>query len=154
MRPNDDAVSPVIGVLLLVGVTAALGATVWLISYNLSSHNPGVAPKVILVQDNNQDQLKAPRSDSADWSTLTLVANTHLHFRLNGQASPSTLDLPADRAIAASSVQDGIDAADYLDFCAVGGVATNVQVQVSYVDPDGRASAVLQQLTFPVVVAC
>ncbi len=154
MSSHDDAVSPIVGTMLLVAITVVLGAAIWIIVANLSKDGPSSAPNVLLVQDERQGHLTSPTTNVyADWSHIRLISSADAHFALNGVASLSSRALPADQAVAASLGYDRVDASDYLDFCVVG-VSGPATVKTVYDDPSQRENALLQEVPFAAVRPC
>jgi len=72
---NDEAVSPVIGVILMVAITVVLAAVVFVLVSNLSKGGSQSAPTLAISTDDTADRLIITSAASgADWSRLTVKA--------------------------------------------------------------------------------
>jgi flagellin-like protein len=142
---NEEAVSPVIGVILMVAITVVLAAVVFVLVSNLGKSSNS-APTFALSRDDATDRLSVTSADSdADWNRLAIkgpaqqdaavgppvVAGVHLHFGLNAAATDASGDcgtdaapaspMPADCVLSSNTeitgAADLMSAGEYLEFC-------------------------------------
>jgi len=68
---NEEAVSPVIGVILMVAITVVLAAVVFVLVSNLSKNSNTAAPNITFNQDNSGHTLTIVSADaSASWANI------------------------------------------------------------------------------------
>jgi flagellin-like protein len=70
-KANDEAVSPVIGVILMVAITVVLAAVVFVLVSNLSKNSNQSAPNISFSQDKSAKTLTVISADVAKWSDIT-----------------------------------------------------------------------------------
>jgi len=178
-KANDEAVSPVIGVILMVAITVVLAAVVFVLVSNLSKGGSQSAPNLAINTDDTLDRLVITSGSSgADWSRLSVkVASctqvtTLSQIRL-GTATPYQNDpavvggaalnaalanaganpCGAGTAVQVATTATPIAAGDFLAFCtgpSGATAATNVVVQIT----DTVANSVVGTYTFTSVVGC
>jgi flagellin-like protein len=81
-KANDEAVSPVIGVILMVAITVVLAAVVFVLVSNLSKNSNQSAPNISFNQDKAGKTLTIISADAADWKDITATvtgASTNTH---------------------------------------------------------------------------
>src|ERR1051326_867001 len=140
-KANDEAVSPVIGVILMVAITVVLAAVVFVLVTKLSNNNSSSAPTMsISVDDVNDRLVVTSASTGADWSRISVklssctqgVASSVINLGvatpyqgddattagadLNTAASSGTA-CGAGLTVAVTSASAIITANDFLDFC-------------------------------------
>ena len=70
-KANDEAVSPVIGVILMVAITVVLAAVVFVLVSNLSKNSNSSAPSMTFNQDRSSHYLQVISADpTADWKNI------------------------------------------------------------------------------------
>ncbi|HLF16186.1 MAG TPA: type IV pilin N-terminal domain-containing protein [Candidatus Thermoplasmatota archaeon] len=149
-RRGDEAVSPVIGTILMVAITVVLAAVV-LVLVNGTNGNGDSAPPVAMQRDEASDQVEVVRgSGDADWSLVEIRSSEALRFALNGAAGIASTQLPAGTFVAASASSNVIDAAEFLDFCGDGAIKSNVDITLRYTSPN----SVLEELHYLAIPAC
>ncbi|HUR63206.1 MAG TPA: type IV pilin N-terminal domain-containing protein [Candidatus Thermoplasmatota archaeon] len=166
---DEDAVSPVIGVILMVAITAVIAAVVFVVTTGLSSKNAQSAPTPVMQVDDINDRLTVVSATiGADWTRVQVTAPRCSGGIISlGGSGTSHHNQPAT-ASSATAVSTGgctgpnpkilvtannavIGAGDYLAFCAsTGSQATNVDIQLM----DTIANTVLGTYTFTSVRAC
>lgn len=105
----DEAVAPIIGVVIAVGITVVLGAVVYLVTTNLTakSQDQHIAPRIAFVRMASGVQVvSAPSNPAVDWTADLRVAGTcwsNSHLQLNGAAWPP----PAGTKVAPGDVLGG-----------------------------------------------
>src|ERR1041385_9213553 len=68
---NEEAVSPVIGVILMVAITVVLAAVVFVLVSNLSKNSNTAAPNITFNQDNAGHKLTIVSADAAaNWQNV------------------------------------------------------------------------------------
>jgi hypothetical protein len=103
LKGDIAAVSPVIGVILAVGITVTLGAIVYLVSTNLtsSSQHQHVAPRIGFLRIASGLQVaSSPTSPAVDWladirPTGTCYTNGHLMLTPEGGTLAGYSSTPA-----------------------------------------------------------
>lgn len=96
LRPQQDAVSPVIGVILMVAITVILASVVWVLVANLGGDHGHQAPSASFTfsaQDASSLTFQEVSQTTAwDWTTCSIRDNTGaLHtFTVNGLAPVPT----------------------------------------------------------------
>ncbi|MHB8634720.1 MAG: type IV pilin [Thermoplasmatota archaeon] len=76
-KANEEAVSPVIGVILMVAITVVLAAVVFVLVTKLSNNNSTSAPTLSFSTDSVADRLTlTAASTGADWSRVTVAATS------------------------------------------------------------------------------
>jgi len=76
---NDEAVSAVIGVILMVAITVAIAATVYVYVSGMIGDSPQQTPNMQLVRDNTQKRLTVASADPGNllWSQFNVtITNT------------------------------------------------------------------------------
>jgi flagellin-like protein len=167
---DDDAVSPVIGVILMVAITVVLAAVIFVIVSGMGNKSQQSAPTPVLQVDDINDRLSVvSASIGADWTRVKVTATlcTTGGIVNIGSSSATHQNMPAtiaatyaaisnsgcsglNPAIQVASATATINAGDYLAFCTSGGTATNVKIQLM----DTIANTVLGDYTFTTLKAC
>ena len=93
-RPGEEAVSPVIGVILLVAVTVVLSATVFVLAAGMNDDKAEPAPQLLMAADESADEAQVLRADRGlDWFEDLRVAGSCTPL-LNGAAFPAAAGTP------------------------------------------------------------
>jgi flagellin-like protein len=83
-KGNDEAVSPVIGVILMVAITVVLAAVVFVLVSNLSKGGSQSAPALSFNTDSVADKLTVTSAATgADWSRLSLKVTSCTQTQTN-----------------------------------------------------------------------
>src|ERR1700738_2716657 len=69
-KQNEEAVSPVIGVILMVAITVVLAAVVFVLVSNLSKNSNASAPNISFSQDKSGKTLTIVSADAANWKDI------------------------------------------------------------------------------------
>ena len=78
-RKTDEAVSPVIGVILMVAITVVLAAVVFVLVSNLSKNSNTAAPNITFNQDQSGHKLTIVSADaSASWANVKATVSCSL----------------------------------------------------------------------------
>ena len=164
-RANDEAVSPVIGVILMVAITVVLAAVVFVLVSNLGKGNQS-APTFALQRDDATDRLSVTSADSdADWNRLavkitsTVPAGACVSGNQDVQAATCAADADAFAATTGTNLDADnteltgtanlMSAGEYIEFCATA-LASGVTVVVV----DTTANSVIGTFTFNDIAAC
>ena len=162
-RANDEAVSPVIGVILMVAITVVLAAVVFVLVSNLGKGNQS-APTFALQRNDALDRLSVTSADTdADWNRLAIKASAAgTEMRLNCatgttlQAAGTPAGCPAQLAVATTNVEatgsaDLMSAGEYIEFCTT---ASPAATGITYTVVDTTANSVVGTFTFNDVAVC
>jgi flagellin-like protein len=159
-KQNDEAVSPVIGVILMVAITVVLAAVVFVLVSNLGKSSNS-APTFALNRDDASDRLSVTSADSdADWNRLaakvssTIPMGVTFYTHLNG---PTSAAGATDTALSASNTEitgtaDLMSAGEFLEFCEVGSAMPVTGVSIVIVDT--TANSVIGTFTFNDIALC
>ncbi|HEC89883.1 MAG TPA: type IV pilin [Thermoplasmatales archaeon] len=77
IEANDEAVSAVIGVILMVAITVAIAATVYVYVSGMIGTSPQSAPNIQFVKDDVNNKLTVAKAEpgNVDWSDLEISLN-------------------------------------------------------------------------------
>jgi flagellin-like protein len=160
-KQNDEAVSPVIGVILMVAITVVLAAVVFVLVSNLGKSSNS-APTFALSRNDATDQLSVTSADSdADWNRLAVKASSGVIttcVKLNAASGASCSGTDASTAqpvVTASNIDltataNLMSAGEYIEFCNPTTVATGV----TYTIVDTTANSVIGTFTFNDIAIC
>lgn len=145
---DEDAVSPVIAVILMVAITVVLAATVFVLVSDLGSQK--TAPAVNLEKDESNDRLVVKSAaDNADWNRIGIIANrtgnsatdsvAGARFALNAQSTAAGAESNdvGTSATAVSPDPNAMSVAEYIDFCGDGSAA--IELQITVVDTEANS---------------
>jgi len=91
---DDAAVAPIIGVILMVGITVTIGAVVWIVSANLTakSQDNHIAPRIAFSRMASGVQVvSTPANPPVDWTADLRIGGTcwsNSHLMLDSAAWP------------------------------------------------------------------
>jgi flagellin-like protein len=90
-QASDDAVSPVIGVILMVAITVVLAAVVFVLVSNLSKTSNN-APQISFSADDTNRKLTVVSgpAPAINWSSITIGGTCSSTFKLNGGTAGTT----------------------------------------------------------------
>jgi flagellin-like protein len=155
-KQNDEAVSPVIGVILMVAITVVLAAVVFVLVSNLGKGSSNT-PTFILNRNEATDRLSVTSADSdADWNRLAIKsdhadAGEAAFVELNAVATSSSTELTATNT-EITDVADPMQAGDFLAFCAEDAVAYSGPYTFTLVDTS--ANSVIGSYSFTDLIEC
>ena len=146
---DDDAVSPVIGVILMVAVTVVLAAVVFVLVQGLGADRP-VAHGLAVLLDEGDDQLLIAGANSVDnWENYEMRSSeavAGLHWVIDAEATSSDAVLSSTFvALSGGSLRAG----SAIDFCAETPLA-DVDVLIR----DANANTVVYRGHFRSIAAC
>jgi len=149
---SENAVSAVIGVILMVAITVAIAATVYVYVSGMIGGTKKSAPTVQFTKDESADRMIVATTDSGvPWTSLSLRSTIDARFNINGEA------IAASHLASANVVTDilqgdvatfavtGINIAGS-DFIDIEGVAAGTDVTISIIHKD--TNSVLQTILF------
>jgi FlaG/FlaF family flagellin (archaellin) len=166
---DQEAVSPVMGVILMVAIGVVLSGVVFVVVNGIGGKNTQSAPTPVMQVDDINDRLTVVSATiGADWTRVQVTATRCSAGIISlGSSGTSHQNQPAT-ASSATAISTGgctgpnpkilvtannavIGAGDYLAFCAsTGGQATNVDIQLT----DTIANVVVGTYSFTSVHAC
>jgi hypothetical protein len=146
----EDAVAPVVAVVLLVAITIVLAAVVFVLAAKVSDRDASNSPPMAFQRDETADRVTLVRgAPDKDWGQYQIRADRlvpGLVFDRNDAAglgdtalTPAAIDLPGG----------AVTAGDYYEFCATA-PATNVKV----IFIDKQKDQVVATWVFKEIAAC
>ena len=126
---DEEAVSPVMGVLLTVVITVTLAAVVFVVVRGIGDQ-PGSNARIAIARNDLTGRLTILQAqDVVDRADIQVRLQGGGHFALNGPASLGSTDLPDGAYVALTATRGtAITAGDYIEFC---GASTPEPVQVT-----------------------
>jgi flagellin-like protein len=125
---NEEAVSPVIGVILMVAITVVLAAVVFVLVSNLSKNSNTAAPNVTFNQDNSAHKLTIVSADaSAKWTSVKQTMTGGCTVNLNGGASVAS-------GSAVTTASQSIAAGDFLTVAGSAGSSCTMSLTYTTVN--------------------
>ena len=106
-RECEEAVSAVIGVILMVAITVAIAATVYVYVSGMIGTSPQTTPNLQFVKDNVNHKLTVASADPGNlkWSSFELTLNTTIQTSANWAVNfSSTNYLATSNLVAAGNV--------------------------------------------------
>jgi len=109
LKDKEDAVSAVIGVILMVAITVAIAATVYVYVSGMIGTSPQSAPNVQFVKDdiNNKLTVASAEPGNLHWGDLVIVPSNGLSWA-NLTANGFTFN----------STSDSVEAGDYISIAS------------------------------------
>lgn len=126
---TEEAVSPVIGVILMVAITVVLAAVVFVLVSNLSEGGDQ-APTMGFSKDESADRLNLISADAGlDWSQFNIVMDQPGFFELNSAADTTAgTDLVAGTPVAIGTAPAPVSAGNFIGLCGDTTAAANVRI--------------------------
>ena len=159
---DEDAVSPVIAVILMVAITVVLAATVFVLVSDIGK-NAGQAPMNMgITNSETDDNLVVTSAGTGDWDAIELRADQPVRFNLTGASGLTTAGtfLAQNTWVAANSGAGGktglASVSDTVDLCGTdtagtaGAALTNVRISMQ----DAEAKSLIGNWDFSTIVAC
>jgi flagellin-like protein len=175
----DEAVSPVIAVILMVAITVVLAATVFVLVSDIGGNTANSAPSISWTADEGNDRLTvSTAAQNADWNRLTVqldsctstgsaiafvgqdTATPDIYINEAADDDATTGDHDLNSAPSATTcsplsveitgVATKISAGDYIEFCVAPGTMANAKVTIK----DTTANAVVHTYTFTTIDPC
>lgn len=144
---GEDAVSPVIGVILMVAVTVVLAAVVFLMVNPVDEGEQ--SPTLSFRRDEGQDQIELVRGANGNWGDIRLFVSGGVHpglrYELNAEAGAASPEVGAGVVMPTADLRGG----DFVSFCADGG-ADDLSVGLTHID----SSTYLYEGTFLRIRPC
>ena len=146
---TDDAVSPVIGVILMVAITVVLAAVVFVLVSNLSDADAQV-PQMGITRDERNDQVKIIRADlGLNWQDFKINSDADIFFDLNAQATTADVEVDAGTQVAFTD-DVAVSGGNYISLCGDGLARTNVAIKIIHTD----SNTVVASTTFASIADC
>jgi flagellin-like protein len=117
LKADERAVSAVIGVILMVAITVAIAATVYVYVSNMIGGTKNQTPNVAFMTDSTSNKATVTTSDAnIKWSdvVVTLIPSTNYHYQVwynGGQTAAGAQDSTANPAIPTGTT---VTAGDYI----------------------------------------
>lgn len=160
---EDEAVSPVIAVILMVAITVVLAATVFVLVSDIGNQSNTSQPPVSWGMDEVQDRWSVSQApNQVSWASYSMRSATgNLYVALNVAASTTVTGTSGSILVDSDGVElntvsfenKNLGAGDYLEFCIsgapVGGV-TNVEITLNHI----ASNSIANQKTFANIAAC
>ena len=122
---EDDAVSAVIGVILMVAITVAIAATVYVYVSGMIGTSPQSAPELQLVKDDVNGKLTIAKADPGNlaWGDFTIVPDSTIEgLTLNaGGSTYAYNNVTKEWALGFSDTE--VNAGDYFNLSGTGAIA-------------------------------
>ena len=154
---EDEAVSPVIAVILMVAITVVLAATVFVLVSDIGNQSNTSQPPVSWGMDETTDRWSVSQApNQVSWASYNIKSSlADLKVALNEQGTDTSTaaGTTATELNSGTFAGDSLAAGDYLDFC-VGGSATlpstNVEITLTHIP----SNSIANQKTFASIAAC
>jgi len=153
----DEAVSPVIAVILMVAITVVLAATVFVLVSDIGSKSAKNAPQIGWSDDETNDRWQINQAPpTVPWSGFQLKASA---FSASMTAWKASVNADSNAANAGTSTGTGyvtitvttnMAGGDYLEFCAVGAAGTNIE----FVMLHSASNSIAHRFTFAALALC
>jgi len=139
---EEEAVSAVIGVILMVAITVAIAATVYVYVSGMVGGTPDTTPEITFTKDEGADRLIVAKSDSiTKWQDVSFKSDAKVTILINGEVIlASAADLtanvaytPVAAAMGVGAITDAIDAGDFIDIEGTDGVALTTVTTITLI---------------------
>ncbi len=153
-RTEEEAVSPVIGVILMVAITVVLAAVVFVLVSDLGGGDANAQPAISWKQSEAGDYAEVTSAEAdADWSEFELKMSQDGRFRvgavpLTGDATTVSPDGVAGEWV--TMIAGGIGGGDKLYFCVDSSAGPALTVTLRHID----SNAVAKEFSFNSVAQC
>jgi len=151
---EEEGVSAVIGVILMVAITVAIAATVYVYVSGMIGGTPDKTPEIQFIKDETNDRLTVAKTDGEiQWYDLSIRSTATGYCEINADAADTgSLGLTANTltafAAAALTTNADVDASDFIDIeVAASGGETDVTITVVHAD----TNTVLGDYTFQTI---
>lgn len=150
----DEAVSPVIAVILMVAITVVLAATVFVLVSDIGSQTQTTQPAVSWTMDEVADRWEiAQAPNQVAWASYNIKSASSMRVELNAVATTSNgVAFGASGAeLSTAGFQNAnLAAGDFMDFCVASGATTNIQITLTHI----ASNSIANQKTFASIGAC
>ena len=146
---SDEAVSPVIGVILMVAITVVLAAVVFVLVSDLGDTGED-APDVSFQKDETNDRLKVITAPAdLNWNEFQIKTDgDNLTYDLNGAATSADTDTFAGAYVTLETAS--LSGGDFLELCGTAADETEVTVQIRH----SVSNSLVYETKFSTVAAC
>jgi len=150
LRQDDQAVSPVIGVILMVAITVVLAAVVFVLVSELASEKREAPAAIGFSKDEANDRIDVARAEAdLDWSQLEIRSAALVAGLVYDRNAAAGLGDTAVTSVPTALSAKSLDGGDYLEFCAT---LPASDVEILLLHP--ASNAVVYRATFTSVAAC
>jgi flagellin-like protein len=135
-RSSAEAVSPIVGVVLMVAITIVVAGVLFIIVQGIGIGGEP-APLVQFLRDNRDGQLKVVQmdDDQIDLTQVEVKISKDGWIAYNENAGTSTIEAPAGVFVPVSDTSGTfLKAGDYLEFC-LDGPTDSIEVAVRITHP-------------------
>lgn len=136
---HDEAVSPVMGTILMVAITVVVAATLFIVARSITGSDEGASPYVQFIRDSQSGELRIVRvSSEVDLTDVELRSSVAAKYAYNAEADGTSADLATDAWTPLALVEGTLmEPGDFLNFCVPGG-ADAVRISVRIEAPDAQ----------------
>jgi flagellin-like protein len=139
---EDEGVSAVIGVILMVAITVAIAATVYVYVSGMMGTGGEQPPTIIWSVNENMDRLEITRTDpNVAWEDLQFRSSQDVNVMVNNQAvvdtgavTANTLYEFVDGDIATGTITTTIAPSDFISIGSNGATKNNVEVRIIHIE--------------------
>ena len=152
LREPTEAVSPVIGVILMVAITVVLAAVVFVLVSNLSKSGQK-APDVAFSTDETRDRITiVTAQNELNYDDFEFKASQSVAFSRNSNPTSAGPTIGGTYRTMATSGTEEFKGGDYIDFCGLGG--TNVNTPTTFQIRHKDSNTVVYETTLNTIDAC
>ncbi len=146
-RTEEEAVSPVIGVILMVAITVVLAAVVFVLVSDLGGSNASTQPALSWDVSEASDQAKITSAETdANWNEFEIKLSAAGGWAINAAAATGTA---AGTWVSMSATDLAIGGGDYIDFCA-DTTGASMTATIRHID----SNAIAKEIVFNSVGPC
>ena len=118
---EEEGVSAVIGVILMVAITVAIAATVYVYVSGMIGGAPDKTPEIQFIKDEQNDRLTVAKTDGeVRWYDISIRCTVDGYAEVNADSAATDLDIVANVltniGAGALAADAAIDASDFIDF--------------------------------------
>ena len=153
---SDVAVSAVIGVILMVAITVAIAATVYVYVSGMISSPGESAPSVQFIPNESDDRITVTKTDSGvSWGDLAIRADAAVTIYINGEVTTTTgtgLNASELHTIGTDDISGGmadVQGSDWIDIEGTAAPLNDVTISIVHLG----TNSVLQTMTLSTVAA-
>ena len=148
----DEAVSPVIGVILMVAITVVLAAVVFVLVSNLSKSGQK-APDVAFSTDETRDRITiVTAQNELLYDDFEFKSSQTVAFARNVNPTSAGPTVGGSYRSLATTGTDAFNGGDYFDFCGIGGA--NVNTPTTFQIRHKDSNTVVYETTMNTIDAC
>jgi flagellin-like protein len=163
----DEAVSPVIAVILMVAITVVLAATVFVLVSDIGSNTQQQGPQMGWTTDESADTFSVSQAPNQvlwkDFEVKMSPSTATVEYVLdagpagvatNVAASYSAIDNDGDETATDSAFDEQVKGGDTLSFCGGAGGAGTEETDVTITIRHAPSNSVAKEFKFSTIAAC